>query len=662
MKRIIARLGALLSAALLLVGALPPAARADTPMMTPDSLTILFTHDTHDHFLPSPAEGGGEYGGYTRLATLLKQERAAAAADTAYGANGRAVVTLDGGDFSMGSLFQTVYATEAPELRALGAMGYDVTTLGNHEFDYRASGLADMLNAAAASGEVLPALVQANYQPPQTDQRSWDAWENYGVTDYVVLERPGFRGKEQDVLRVAVFGVLGVDADECAPMSGMEFTPIAEAARRVVAEIQEQAAADYIICLSHSGTTDGKGEDHELAKAVDGIDVIVSGHTHSTTEEPIRVNDTLIVSCGEYTQNLGVLTIGRSGSDGAVTCEEYRLVPVDETVPDDPEMAAMAARFKKEVDTSYLAGYGLSFDQVLAQSPFDFTPIGQFAQTQEEDPLGSLIADSYIYAVQQAEGEDYVPVDFAVVASGVIRASFAKGDISTSDAFNVSSLGSGGDGTPGYPLVSVWLTGRELKDAFEVDASVTPLMPAAQLYPAGMTWSYNPNRMIFNKVTSCAQVLPDGSVLPLEDDRLYRVVTGLYSGQMLGAVNAKSLGILSITPKDAQGLEIDDYEAHIIHNANGSEVKEWYALASYLQSMGTVDSRYAASEGRKVSAPSWNPVELLKHPNWITLLVLLVALAVIVLVVFLAYRIATRGRRTRYCGKRRGSGYRPYRG
>lgn len=145
-------------------------------MMTPDSLTILFTHDTHDHFLPSPAEGGGEYGGYTRLATLLKQERAAAAADTAYGANGRAVVTLDGGDFSMGSLFQTVYATEAPELRALGAMGYDVTTLGNHEFDYRASGLADMLNAAAASGEVLPALVQANYQPPQTDQRSWDAW------------------------------------------------------------------------------------------------------------------------------------------------------------------------------------------------------------------------------------------------------------------------------------------------------------------------------------------------------------------------------------------------------------------------------------------------------------------------------------------------------
>lgn len=67
-------------------------------------------------------------------------------------------------------------------------------------------------------------------------------------------------------------------------------------------------------------------------------------------------------------------------------------------------------------------------------------------------------------------------------------------------------------------------------------------------------------------------------------------------------------------------------------------------------------------KGGRCPHPPGIRVELLKHPNWITLLVLLVALAVIVLVVFLAYRIATRGRRTRYCGKRRGSGYRPYRG
>ena len=642
MKRFMRGLGALALMCLVLAGALLPAA-AQGPA-EPGPLTILFTHDTHDHFLPTPAEGGGEYGGYTRLATLLQAERAAA--DTP-------VVTLDAGDFSMGSLFQTIYATGAPELRALGAMGYDAATLGNHEFDYRSKGLADMLNAAVDSASPLPALVQANYKPPASDRAAWAAWERYGVTDYTVLERDG--------LRIGVFGVLGVDADECAPMSGMDFTPIAGAAREVVEQLQSREDVDYIVCLSHSGTEDGRGEDYDLAKAVPGIDVIISGHTHSTTREPIQVNNTLIVSCGEYTQNLGVLKVEKP--NGKVRPAEFRLVPIDETVADDPAMTALAAEFQAQVDGQYLADYGLTFHQVLAASPFDFTPISRFAAEQEEDTLGSLIADSYIYAVEQAEGADYVPVDFAVVAAGVVRASLARGDITTSDAFNVSSLGSGGDGTPGYPLISVWITGRELKDAFEVDASVTPIMSAAQLYPAGMTWTYNPHRMIFNKVTECAQVLPDGSTVPIEDGRLYRVVTGLYSGQMLGAVNGKSFGILTITPKDAQGRAVTDFEAQIIHNANGSEVKEWYALASYLQSMGTVDARYAAPEGRKVSAPSWNPIQLLKNPNWITLLAALVVALIAALIVFLVWYFGSGGRRRRYGSRRHGrSAYRRYRG
>ena len=264
-----------------------------------------------------------------------------------------------------------------------------------------------------------------------------------------------------------------------------------KAAKRCVETLKGEGA-EIIVCLSHSGTGDSlaSSEDEELAKAVDGIDVIISGHTHSATQEPIRVNDTLIVSCGEYTRNLGVLTVEKTG-EGLDTLD-FRLVPIDETVTEDAAMTAMARRFQQKVDEGYLAGFGLSFHQVLCESAFAFTPIRRFAQQQQEDPLGSLIADSYVYAVEQAEGEDYRTVVFAVVAAGVVRASFAAGEITTSDAFNVSSLGSGADGTPGYPLVSVWLTGRELKDVFEVDASVTPLMPAAQLYPAGMRWTYNP--------------------------------------------------------------------------------------------------------------------------------------------------------------------------
>ena len=626
-----------LSAALLLGSGAAWAAAPEEP----GDLTILFTHDTHDHFLPAANEEGGEYGGYIRLATLLKEQRQAAAEQ------GRAVVTLDGGDFSMGSLFQTIYTTDAPELRALGAMEYDVTTLGNHEFDYRQQGLADMLNAAKESGDPLPAIVQANYTQPLDHDSGYavvQALENYPVTDYTVIERDG--------LRVAVFGVLGEDADDCAPMSGMELEPIADAAKRVVAEIKEKEDPDYIICLSHSGTDGtGKGEDYELAKAVDGIDVIISGHTHTTIENSIQVNGTLVVSCGEYTQNLGVLTVSKA--EGKTELVDYQLLPVDETVANDPAMTALARSFQRTVDETYLSGYGLTFDEVLCENPYNFTPISQFGAVQEEDTLGNLIADSYVYAVKEAEGENYVPVDFAVVASGVIRASLAKGDITVSDAFDVSSLGSGADGTPGYPLVGVYITGKELKDAFEVDASVTPLMSAAQLYGSGMKWSFNTHRMIFDKVTDCAQILPDGTEVPIQDDKLYRVVTGLYSGQMLGTVNGKSFGLLTITPRDEKGQPIENLEDYIIHGPGGTEVKEWYALASYLQSMGTVDSRYAAPEGRKTVSRSWNPIELVRSPGWITLAAMALAvLAVAIIVLLVTKPLRRRSRR----------GYRAYRG
>ena len=632
---------ALLTALLVLCSLILPASAQ--PEEGERGLTILFTHDLHDHILPMPAEDGGEYGGYARLTTLLKQQREQAKYPT---------VTLDGGDFSMGSLFQAIYSTHAHELRLMGAMGYDAVTPGNHEFDCRASGFAQMLNSAVESGDKLPALVQVNYKPPESDKETWAAWENYGISDYVVLEREG--------LRIAVFGLMGQDADDCAPMSGMMFEPVADAARRTVAYLEENEKPDMIVCLSHTGTSGGEGEDYELAKAVDGIDVIISGHTHTILPEPIQVNDTLIVSCDEYGKNLGVLTV-KMAEDGTVTPEKYELIPVDETVEEDRQIAQLVKKYQDVVSEEYLKEFGYTFEQVLATTDFDFTPFSQFADEQREDGLGSLIADGYIYAVKQAEGENYEHVDFAVVAAGVIRGSFAKGDITVADAFNVSSLGSGADGTPGYPLVSVYLTGAELKDVFEVDASVTPLMGAAQLYGSGMTWSYNTNRMIFNKVVECGQVLEDGSVVELEDEQLYRVVSGLYSAQMLGTVNAKSFGILTVTPKDAQGNPITDFEEHIIHDAEGNEVKEWVALASWLDQLDQVPTEYAQEQGRKVVYSSWNPIELLKNANWITLLVLLIIVLLILAVVLIIRTIVLSKSKRRY-GRHNYSGSSNYRG
>ena len=665
MKRYL-RAGAVLLSLILSLSGLPGGTLALTPMATPAPLTILFTHDTHDHFLPDAADRGG----YTRLAALLKEQRELAAHDSAYGENGRAVITLDAGDFSMGSLFQTVYPSDAPELRALGAMGYDVATLGNHEFDYRQQGLSDMLSAVKSKwdmdhpgtikmsngstayvqyGDSLPRLVQANYTTPANPndpeaQALVKAMENYPITPYTVLEKEGFSGTDGGPLRIAVFGVMGLDSHECAPMSGMVYEPIIDAARRVVAQIQKKERPDYIICLSHSGTEDGKGEDYELAKAVDGIDIIISGHTHTTLPEPIEVNDTLIVSCGPYTQNLGVLTVHRSGGDGTIQLSSYQLLPIDNTVSPDPDMTAMTERFKTLVDEKYLSGYGLGYDEILAQSENDFT----IAQT------GDLIGNAYISTVREIEGDAYVPIAFAVAPDGVIRDHIRAGAVTTSAAFDILSLGSGSDGSPGYPLVSVYLTGKDLKNAFEVDASVSQLMPAAELFGAGSWWEYNPHRMLLDRVTDCSVLEPEtGRQIKIENDRLYRVVADLYSGQMLGTVEGKSIGILTVTPRDERGEPVTDLESRIIHDKNGSEVKAWYALASFLKEQGEARPPYPS----KAENASWNPVRLLFPMGLPTLVVLLIALAVIALMVLIVRRL-TRPRRKRQNTK----GYHPYRG
>ena len=614
------RIFSLLLAVMLLCGlALPAYADSAAPVVT-----ILFTHDMHSHLLPAIDESGNSYGGYARLKTVIDEAKAAFPD----------AILVDGGDFSMGSLFQTVYATDASELRMMGALGYDVTTFGNHEYDYRASGLASMLNVAMDSGERLPQIVQANYLPPmegdegydEDAQAVWDALDRYGVQPYTVIERGG--------VNFVMFGILGKDSDSCAPMSGMILQDPIETAKAVVAQIEaEVAEPKVVVALSHSGiwSNPEQSEDEQLAAAVDGIDVIVSGHTHSTLREPILVNGTYIVCCGDYSKNLGVIQL--TLEDDGVALYDYCLIPVNDTVAEDDAITAEVERLKSQVEKNYLSMFGdWGYDTVLAYNPYTFDSLSSLNE-HKEAPLGNLIADAYVYAVKEAEGDAYEPIDFAVTVNGVVRESLPQGDVTVEAAFNVESLGIGADGVAGYPLVSVYLTGKDLKNAFEVDASITPLISAAQLYFNGATFTFNPNRMIFNKVVDSALVREDGSLEEIKDDELYRVISGLYSGQMLGLVESQSYGILEVTPRDKNGEPITDLEAHIIHNPDGTEVKEWYAIASYLESMGTVSEDYGDVQGRKNIDNSKSPVALLKNANWITKLVVALVIVLIALVV-----------------------------
>ncbi len=635
MKKLSTRLAALcLSALFLFFG--PASQSSAAGAQSPGQVDILFLHDTHSHlnsFLTVEEGQDVTLGGFARLKTLIDRTKE----------HNPDTLVLDAGDFSMGTLIQTIFHTDAPELRMLGALGCDVSTLGNHEFDYRSSGLAGALDAAVNSKDPLPALVLCNIDwetmeaegltPDQ--QLLKDAFARYGMKDYVVIDKGG--------LKIAVFGVFGEDSLACAPTCVLKFQDITQAAQATVKEIQEKESVDMILCVSHSGTDpdSSKSEDELLAKAVPEIDLIVSGHSHTSLSQPIQYDNTYIVSCGSYGRNLGALTMSRR-DDGRWDMDAYELIPVTEDLPPHEATQEKIDSLMEKVDSGYLAPFGYTRSQILALNSVSFSTSDQLYTTHTEHNLGSLLADAFAYGVEQTQGPGEPPVDVAIVPSGCVRDTFATGPITVEDVFNAYSLGIGPDGVPGYPLIEMYLTGEELKTGAEIDASISDFMPSARLYLSGFHFSYNPHRLLLNKVTDCYMTDENGSRTEIEDDRLYRVVCDLYSGQMLGAVTDISYGLLSVVPKFADGTPIENIEDAVI-TVNGKEIKAWAAVAAYLDSfedtngdgVSDVPMLYASSQGRKVVEDTKALGELLKNPNKYAFMILGAVLLLLVLAVLL---------------------------
>ena len=640
---------ALALAGVLLLAAVPCAwhvcAQEAAPGTTVD---IVFTHDTHSHLNSFTTMVDGletELGGFARMNTLIEAQRA----------QNPDTLVIDGGDFSMGTLIQTVFETQAAELRMLGYLGCDVTTLGNHEFDYRSKGLANMLTSAQASGDAVPAMVVCNVDwdtmeaegLTEGQQRLKDAFAAYGVSDYTVLEKGD--------VDIAVVGVFGKDALACAPTCELKFEDPIEAVKQTVADIKANEDVDMIVCVSHSGTweDESKSEDELLAKAVPDLDLILSGHTHTELEKPIQHGSTYVVSCGEYGKNLGELTLTQQ-ADGRWAMSAYELIPITSDIAVHAATQQTIDSFMDTVDTDYLARFGYTKDQVLAENDIVFSTQKDLENIHEEHNLGDIIADAYVYAVENAADYDGVPVDLAVVPSGTVRDTYARGDITVEQVFNSFSLGIGADGVPGYPLISVYRTGREIRTAAEIDASVSDFMTTARLYCSGLNFTYNPHRLLLNRVTDvCLE--DDGQRVALEDDKLYRIVADLYSGQMLSAVTDMSYGILAIVPKYADGTPITDFEDVII-TENGRELKAWDSIARYMASFADTDgdgianvpAYYSTTHGRKLVDTSRSPLALLKNPNKFTAVyagLLAAAVLLIVLVVLLIRKLVKKARR-----------------
>ena len=603
-------------------------------------LDVLFTHDTHSHLNSFSTIVDGEQkevGGFAKLKTLI-DEKKKENPDT---------LILDGGDFSMGTLIQTVYDTEAAELRMLGYLGCDVSTFGNHEFDYRSKGLADMLTVAKNSGETVPSLVVCNVDWDSMEKAGLSegqkqiqsAFENYGVKDYVIVQKGD--------VKIAVVGVFGVDALKCAPTCELLFKDPVESVKKTVEEIKKNETVDMIACVSHSGTWEDekKSEDEILAKEVPDLDLIISGHTHSELKKPIQHGNTYIVSCGEYGRNLGSLSMTQK-QDGRWELNSYELIPVSEEVEPDQEAQERIDALMDTVDTNYLTNFGYTRDEVLAENDVEFNSLEEMETKHEELNLGDIMSDSYIYSVEHSEDYNGTPVDVAVVPSGCVRDTYTKGDITVEDVYNSFSLGIGTDGLAGYPLIDVYLTGKELKLAAEVDASVSDFMTTARLYCSGLNFTYNPHRMILNKVTDCYLTREDGKRIEIQDDQLYRVVTDLYTGQMLGSVMEMSYGLLKIEPKDKDGNPIENLEDQAIMEGD-KELKAWDAIARYMKSFDDTDGNgipnvpeyYETIHGRKVVDDSRNVINLVKNPNKFSVMIVGIVLVFILIIVLLVVLI-----------------------
>lgn len=634
----------------LTIAMLMPLAQAVTVKAADDTkqIDVLFTHDTHSHLDSFSTIVNGEQkevGGFAKIKTLINEKKKEDP-DT---------LILDGGDFSMGTLIQTVYDTEAAELRMLGYLGYDVTTFGNHEFDYRSQGLANMLKAAKSSGETLPEIVVCNVDWDSMEKAGLNdgqkqiqsAFETYGVKDYVMVQKGD--------VKIAVVGAFGKDALECAPTCELSFKDPVEAVKKTVEEIKKNEEADMIACVSHGGTweDESKSEDELLAKAVPDLDLIISGHTHSELQKAIRHGNTYIVSCGEYGRNLGSLSMTQN-SDGRWNLSAYELIPVSEDVKADKATQERIDALMDTVDTNYLADFGYTRKEVLAQNDVEFNSLEEMGTEHKELNLGDIMADAYVYAVENSEYYDGDPVDVAIVPSGTVRDTYTKGDITVEDVYNSFSLGIGKDGVAGYPLINAYLTGKELKLVAEVDASISDFMTTARLYCSGLNFTYNPHRMILNKVTDCYLTRADGERTEIEDDKLYHVVTDLYTGQMLGSVMKMSYGLLSLEPKDKDGNPIENLEDHAVMEGN-KELKAWDAIARYMQSfddadgdgIANVSEYYATTHDRKVVDDSKNILDLVKKPNKFTAIIVCIGLIIIIIIVLVVSLIRKIVRKSR---------------
>ncbi len=258
-------------------------------------------------------------------------------------------------------------------------------------------------------------------------------------------------------------------------------------------------------------------EDRRLAREGPGIDVIVGGHCHTALHEPLVEGGTVIVQAGSLVEYLGCLELSYSPDKGGLRVRNEDndrpfLIPIDDRHDPHQEVSFLVEEYRKELDSLVREMTGGRFEHVLEPvAPSDFVISNQ--PPLQESPAGDFITDAMRLITQEVTGKR---VDVAIQANGSIRGSIfpgelqeTRGDVSFYDITDVIALGFGEDGYPGYSIVSLHLTGEEIRRMLEVAALLQDQMGDTYfLQFSGLRFSYNPDNAVLFNVPFIDQPIP----------------------------------------------------------------------------------------------------------------------------------------------------------
>ncbi|MBE0652036.1 MAG: bifunctional metallophosphatase/5'-nucleotidase, partial [Bacteroidales bacterium] len=453
------------------------------------------------------------------------------------------------------------------------------TTIGNHEFDYGPNALADVITEAEKHGGI-PQIISSNLKPVPNDVRDdklAKLFENGTILPYKIITLKG--------IKIGIIGILGINAAEVAPNKAPVIVEKqSKTARKMAKMLKEKEHCQLVICLSHSGVyPNGKGgfygEDIKLAKKAKYIDVIISGHTHVVTPQPIKVRNTLIVQTGSYLHYLGRLDL--DVQNGKIANYFFELIPINDKIMGDKKINDEINAYEKVLTKKYLSPLGLSYTEPVAETSFNL--MKHNPKGYQNTSLGVFLDHAIRYYVDKYDGG----TDVELLASGVVRDNILKGKtgkITVADIIRMLPLGRASNLLQGYPLAKIYLTGHELKNLMEV--LLLSKSDDGYVFASGIKVFYNPHKLMLTRVY---KIEMNGKPIDLSKDnlKLYSVTADTYLLSFIGEVKKLSHGLVNVVPKFSDGEPIHDMSKAIIDfNKKEPGVQpgtEWLGVVRYLQ-------------------------------------------------------------------------------